>query len=435
MSTSPLSATPPDVAGKNSTSRVIFASFIGTAIEFYDFYVYATAAALVIGPVFFPHSSATAQALSAFVTFGIAFVARPIGSFLFGHFGDRIGRKSTLVASLLVMGLSTTLIGFVPGYDSIGSLAPILLCVLRFGQGIGLGGEWGGAALLATENAPPGKRGWFGMFPQLGPSIGFLASNGLFFGLALSLSDEQFRSWGWRVPFLVSAVLVAIGLYVRLKIAETPAFQAAIDREERVRVPVATLISQHWRPTILGALAMVVCYTLFYNATTFSLSYGVSTLHIPRQTFLGMLCIAVVFMALATPLSAWAADRFGRKPVLIAGILAAIVSGFAMAPLLGSGSTPLVLLFLIIELFLMGVTFAPMGALLPELFPTNVRYTGAGVSYNLGGILGASVAPYIAQVLAAHGGLTWVGAYVSCAAVVSLVGVLCMRETRHTQLM
>jgi metabolite-proton symporter len=428
MSTSPISAAQPNASGQNSSARIIFASFIGTAIEFYDFYVYATAAALVIGPVFFPHGSATAQALSAFVTFGIAFVARPIGSFIFGHFGDRIGRKSTLVASLLVMGVSTTLIGFVPGYDSIGSLAPILLCILRFGQGIGLGGEWGGAALLATENAPAGKRGWFGMFPQLGPSIGFLASNGLFFALALSLSDEQFRSWGWRV-------LVALGLYVRLKIAETPAFQAAIERQERVKVPIATLLSQHWLPTLLGALAMVVCYTLFYNATTFSLSYGVSVLHIPRPTFLGMLCIAVVFMALATPLSAWASDRYGRKPVLIVGIIAAILSGFTMAPLLGSGQMPLVLLFLVIELFLMGVTFAPMGALLPELFPTNVRYTGAGVSYNLGGILGASVAPYIAQVLAAHGGLTWVGAYVSIAAAVSMIGVLCMRETRDARLM
>ncbi|MGA3248443.1 MAG: MFS transporter [Paraburkholderia sp.] len=435
MSTSPISAAQPNAAGQNSSSRIIFASFIGTAIEFYDFYVYATAAALVIGPVFFPHGSATAQALSAFVTFGIAFVARPIGSFLFGHFGDRIGRKSTLVASLLVMGLSTTLIGFVPGYNSIGSLAPILLCVLRFGQGIGLGGEWGGAALLATENAPAGKRGWYGMFPQLGPSIGFLASNGLFFGLALSLSDEQFRSWGWRVPFIVSAVLVALGLYVRLKIAETPAFRAAIEREERVRVPIATLCSQYWWPTLLGALAMVVCYTLFYNATTFSLSYGVSVLHIPRPSFLGLLCVAVLFMALATPLAAWASDRYGRKPVLIVGIIAAILSGFTMAPLLGSGSMPLVLLFLVIELFLMGVTFAPMGALLPELFPTHVRYTGAGVSYNLGGILGASVAPYIAQVLAAHGGLPWVGAYVSIAAAVSLFGVLCMRETRDTRLM
>jgi metabolite-proton symporter len=435
MSTSPLSSAQPGTGRQSSASRVIFASFIGTAIEFYDFYVYATAAALVIGPVFFPHGSATAQALSAFVTFGIAFIARPIGSFLFGHFGDRIGRKSTLVASLLVMGLSTTLIGFVPGYDSIGSLAPILLCVLRFGQGIGLGGEWGGAALLATENAPAGKRGWFGMFPQLGPSIGFLASNGLFFGLALSLSDEQFRSWGWRVPFIVSAVLVALGLYVRLKIAETPAFQAAIERQERVRVPIATLLGRHLGPVLLGAFAMVVCYTLFYISTVFSLSYGVSALHISRQSFLGMLCVAVVFMALATPLSAWASDRFGRKPVLIVGCIAAILSGFTMGPLLGSGSMPLVQLFLIIELFLMGVTFAPMGALLPELFPTNVRYTGAGVAYNLGGILGASVAPYIAQMLAAQGGLAWVGLYVSAAAVLSLVGVLCMRETRDARLM
>ncbi|MEF9386675.1 MFS transporter [Ralstonia solanacearum species complex bacterium KE056] len=439
MSASPTSpamtAPAADTANGVSRARIIFASFIGTAIEFYDFYVYATAAALVIGPVFFPHGSATAQALSAFITFGIAFIARPIGSFLFGHFGDRIGRKSTLVASLLVMGISTTLIGLVPGYDAIGGLAPVLLCILRFGQGIGLGGEWGGAALLATENAPEGKRAWFGMFPQLGPSVGFLASNVLFFGLALSLSDEQFRSWGWRVPFLVSAVLVALGLYVRLKIAETPAFQAAIERRERVRVPIAALLAHHGWPTLLGALAMVVCYTLFYISTVFSLSYGVSTLHFTRPGFLGLLCLAVVFMALATPLSAWASDRWGRKPVLLAGILGAILSGFTMAPLLGSGSTPLVALFLILELFLMGVTFAPMGALLPELFPTHVRYTGAGVSYNLGGILGASIAPYIAQVLVAQGGLAWVGAYVSAAAAVSLAGVLCMRETRDARLM
>ncbi|CCF98225.1 MHS family MFS transporter [Ralstonia solanacearum] len=439
MSASPsspaMAAPAADTANGTGRARIVFASFIGTAIEFYDFYVYATAAALVIGPVFFPRGSATAQALSAFITFGIAFVARPIGSFLFGHFGDRIGRKSTLVASLLVMGISTTLIGLVPGYDAIGSLAPVLLCILRFGQGIGLGGEWGGAALLATENAPEGKRAWFGMFPQLGPSVGFLASNGLFFGLALSLSDAQFRSWGWRVPFLVSAVLVALGLYVRLKIAETPAFRAAIERRERVRVPIAALLAHHWWPTLLGALAMVVCYTLFYISTVFSLSYGVSTLHFTRPGFLGLLCLAVVFMALATPLSAWASDRWGRKPVLITGIVAAILSGFAMAPLLGSGSTPLVALFLIIELFLMGVTFAPMGALLPELFPTHVRYTGAGVSYNLGGILGASIAPYIAQVLVAQGGLAWVGAYVSAAAAVSLAGVLCMRETRDARLM
>jgi MFS family permease len=236
------------------------------------------------------------------------------------------------------------------------------------------------------------------------------------------------------VPFIVSAVLVALGLYVRLKIAETPAFRAAVEREERVKVPVATLLGRHLVPTLLGAFAMVVCYTLFYISTVFSLSYGVAKLHFARETFLGLLCLAVVFMALATPISAIASDRFGRKPVLIVGCLLAILSGFAMAPLLGSGDTIQVALFLTIELFLMGVTFAPMGALLPELFPTNVRYTGAGVAYNLGGILGASVAPYIAQLLANRGGLAWVGGYVSAAAAVSLIAVLCMRETRHITL-
>ncbi|MDR0458195.1 MAG: MHS family MFS transporter [Burkholderiaceae bacterium] len=416
------------------TAHIIFASFIGTAIAFYAFSTYAPAAALVIGPVFFPRESATAQALSAFVTFGIAFIARPIGSFLFGHFGERIGRKSTLVISLLVMGLCTTLIGFLPGHDAIGDLAPILLCLLRFGQGIGLGGEWGGAALLATEYAPHGKRGWFGMFPQLGPSVGFLCANGLFFGLAMLLTDQQFKSWGWRVPFILSAALVALGLYVRLRIAETPAFRAAIERRERVRVPVVTLLARHWRPVLLGSLAMVVCYTLFYNAAVFSLAHGVTVLHIARPTFLALLCVAVVFMGLATPLFAWASDRFGRKPALIVGCIAAIGSGFTMAPLLGSGSLPLALLFLIIELFLMGATFAPMGALLPELFPTHVRYTGAGAAYNLGGILGASVAPYIAQVLAARGGLPWVGYYISIASAISLLGVLLMRETRDKAL-
>lgn len=334
----------------NSTTRVAVASFIGTAIEFYDFYVYATAAALVIGPVFFPQTSGTAQMLSAFLTFGIAFLARPLGSALFGHFGDRIGRKSTLVASLLLMGVSTTLIGVLPGYDSIGYWAPLLLCVLRFGQGLGLGGEWGGAALLATENAPAGKRAWFGMFPQLGPSIGFLAANGLFLALAMLLSEEQFREWGWRIPFLLSAALVVVGLYVRLKLAETPVFAKAMAKHERVRLPIAELFAQHWRPTLLGALAMVVCYALFYISTVFSLSYGVASLGFSREEFLGLLCLAVLFMAAATPLSAWLSDRFGRKPVLLLGSLAAIASGFAMEPLLSQGSTFSVALFLCIEI-------------------------------------------------------------------------------------
>lgn len=418
----------------NSAGRVAVASFIGTAIEFYDFYVYATAAALVIGPVFFPQTDGTAQMLLSFLTFGIAFIARPLGSALFGHFGDRIGRKSTLVASLLLMGVCTTLIGFLPGYATIGFWAPTLLCVLRFGQGLGLGGEWGGAALLATENAPPGKRAWFGMFPQLGPSIGFLAANGLFLTLAMTLNDEQFRTWGWRIPFLLSAVLVMVGLYVRLKLEETPIFANAMARHEQVKMPIVELFSQYWRPMLLGAASMVVCYALFYISTVFSLSYGVASLGYSRQTFLGLLCFAVLFMALATPLSAWASDRFGRKPVLIVGGVLAILSGFTMEPLLTHGTTWGVALFLCIELFLMGVTFAPMGALLPELFPTRVRYTGASAAYNLGGIVGASVAPFFAQKLVAMGGLSWVGGYVSAAALLSLIAVLCLKETRERDL-
>jgi len=419
---------------RNSPTRVATASFIGTAIEFYDFYVYATAAALVIGPVFFPQGSGMAQTLSAFITFGIAFLARPLGSLLFGHFGDRIGRKSTLVASLLLMGISTTLIGLLPGYASIGVWAPILLCLLRFGQGLGLGGEWGGAALLATENAPPGKRAWFGMFPQLGPSIGFLMANGLFLALALLLDDEQFRAWGWRIPFLLSALLVVVGLYVRLSLHETPVFAEAMARREKLRLPMVETFGKHGKAVLLGALSMVVCYALFYISTVFSLSYGVKNLGYSRQEFLGLLCIAVLFMALATPLSAWLADRFGRKPVLAASAVAALLSGFAMEPLLTHGSSQAVGLFLALELFLMGMTFGPMGALLPEIFPTRVRYTGASAAYNLGGILGASLAPYAAQRLVEAGGLSWVGGYVSVAAAISLLAVLCMRETKDHSL-
>ncbi|MDR3429564.1 MFS transporter [Silvimonas sp.] len=418
----------------NSTARVAVASFIGTAIEFFDFYIFATAAALIIGPTFFPKESSTAQALNAFVTFGIAFLARPIGSALFGHFGDRIGRKSTLVASLLVMGVSTTLIGFLPGYDSIGTLAPLLLCVLRFGQGIGLGGEWGGAALLATENAPAGKRAWFGMFPQMGPSIGFLFANGLFFGLAVLLSDEQFKSWGWRVPFIFSAALVMVGLYVRLKLHETPVFAQAMQRNERVKVPLFETFSGHLLPVVQGAFSMVVCYALFYISTVFSLSYGVKVLHFSKPEFLALLCFAVLFMALGTPLSAWASDKWGRRPVLLLGTALAMLSGFAMAPLLGGGTTVSVGLFLVIELFLMGFTFGPMGALLPEIFPTRVRYTGASIAYNVGGIIGASIAPFIAQVLVEKGGLSWVGGYVSVAALLSFLAVLSMRETKGADL-
>ena len=452
-----------------STTRIAFASFIGTAIEFYDFYIYGLAVAMVIGPVFFPNSDPAVQALNAFLTFGIAFIARPFGALLFGHFGDRVGRKTTLVASLLVMGVSTTLIGVLPSYETVGWFAPALLCLLRFGQGIGLGGEWGGAALLAAEYAPKGRRGWFGMFPQLGPPVGFLFAVGGFLLLAHTLDDAQFRAWGWRIPFLASAVLVVIGLYVRLKLEETPVFLKAMLQTNSVRpepvegtsgapdvvhatstssgqastssartalhrVPLLPLFAHHAKPLVLGALLMVVCYALFYITTVFSLSYGVGTLHIARSTFLGMLCVAIIFMAAATPLAAWAGDRYGRRPVLLAAGSAALLSGFLMEPMLNSGSIVQITAFLSLELFLMGATFAPMGALLPELFPTAVRYTGAGAAYNLGGILGASLAPYAAQQLVQHGGLAWVGGYISAAAAISLLAAWLVHETRHQEL-
>ena len=414
-----------------STTHIAFASFIGTAIEFYDFYIYAMASALVIGQVFFPASDPTAQALNAFLTFGIAFIARPFGAILFGHFGDRIGRKATLAASLMVMGISTLLIGCLPSYESIGTWAAILLCLLRFGQGIGLGGEWGGAALLATENAPANKRGWFGMFPQLGPSVGFLLATLSFLVLTLYLSDEAFKSWGWRIPFFASALLVLVGLYVRFKLAETSAFAAVLAQHHTHKAPIKSLLSTHFRPVLLGALAMTVCYNLFYTATVFCLSYGTLSLNIARADFLQMLCVAVLFMAVITPISAGLSDKFGRKPVLLIGCLLAILAGFSLAPLMASGSLWQITLFLSIALLLMGATFAPMGAFLPEQFPVAVRYTGAGLSYNLGGILGASTAPFISQLLVDKGGLVWVGYYVSAMALVSLVAIILMNETQQ----
>ena len=420
-------------SGEVSVGRIVLASLVGTTIEFYDFYIYGIAAALVIGQTFFPQSAPGAQALNAFLTFGIAFLARPVGSILFGHFGDRIGRKATLVASMLTMGVSTTLIGVLPGYAQAGALAPWLLCILRFGQGIGLGGEWGGAALLATEYAPPGRRAWFGMFPQLGPPLGFLVANGLFLLLLLGLGEQTFIAWAWRVPFLLSAVLVAIGLYVRASIAETPAFRAVLARHERSAVPLLDLLRDHWLPLILGSLSIVVCYALFYISTVFALGYGVTVLHIPRTEFLGMLCVAVLFMAAATPISAALADRFGRRAVLLGSSLLAVAAGFALPFLFDAGQSG-VLAFLSLALGAMGLTFAPLGALLPELFPARVRYTGASSAYNLGGILGASLAPYLAQLLLDRGGLAWVGYYIIAAATISFLSLLAMRETRSAEL-
>lgn len=412
------------MTASNSTRRVLTASLAGTAVEFYDFYIYATAAALVFGPLFFPAASPSAQLMSSYATFAVAFFARPVGAAFFGHFGDRIGRKSTLVASLLTMGGSTLLIAFLPTYAVAGWIAPALLCLLRFGQGFGLGGEWGGAALLAVENAPPGWRARFGMFPQLGAPVGFICANGLFLILGLILSPDDFRAWGWRLPFLLSAVLVILGLWVRLKLTETPAFEKALKEAPPAHVPMAEVVRRHGGALVGGTFAVVACFAIFYLATAFALGYGTSTLGYSRETFLGVQLGAILFLAAGILLAGWWSDMANPRRVLIAGCVGTIVIGALMGLMMGSGSLVLIWAWLSLALFAMGFVYGPLGAYLPSLFPPRVRYSGASIAFNVGGIIGGGLAPMAAQMLADRGGLAPVGLYLAAAAVLSLAGLI-----------
>jgi metabolite-proton symporter len=428
-----------DATPVNSRGKVVVASLVGTAIEFFDFYIYATAAVIVFPHIFFPQGDPTAATLQSLATFAIAFVARPIGSALFGHFGDRVGRKVTLVASLLTMGVSTVVIGLLPGYETIGVLAPMLLALARFGQGLGLGGEWGGAALLATENAPPRKRALYGSFPQLGAPIGFFFANGTFLLLSWLLTDEQFMSWGWRVPFILSAVLVIIGLYVRVSLHETPVFAKIAKAGKQVKIPLGTLLTKHMKATVIGTFIMLATYTLFYIMTVYSMTFSTAAVPVglgfSRNDVLWMLMMAVIGFGVMVPIAGYLADKFGRRKCMI--VITSLMIIFALAvfqPLLGSGNPTLVMAFLLIGLSLMGLTFGPMGALLPELFPTEVRYTGASFSYNVASILGASVAPYIATWLQANYGLFYVGLYLAAMSAITLVALLVSKETRHLSL-
>ncbi|TQC47953.1 MFS transporter [Rhodococcus sp. WS4] len=433
-------------------SRIVVASMVGTSIEFYDFYIYATAAVSVFPHLFFPKGNGTTALLASLATFGLAFVARPLGSILFGHFGDRIGRKTTLVGSLLTMGIATFVIGLLPTYHQIGIVAPALLALMRFCQGLGLGGEWSGAALLATETAQKGKRAWAAMWPQLGAPIGFFLANGLFLIITLFLDhdngspdlDGAFLTWGWRIPFLLSAIMVMIGLYVRLKLEETPVFARAVERGEKVKTPLAEVFKTSWRHLIIGTFVMLATYTLFYIMTTWVLSYGTGKTPAQGGTgagfqyadFLVLQLIAVLFFAAAVPVSGWLADRYGRRITLLTITALIMVFGLTFGVMLnqeGMGNARM-LAFLAIGMLLMGMTFGPMSAVLPELFPTNVRYTGSGIAYNTASILGAAVAPFIATWLATTYGVGWVGIYLLIAAALTFVALLVMRETRDQSL-
>ncbi|MGO1316087.1 MAG: MFS transporter [Cellulomonadaceae bacterium] len=439
-------------APANSPGRVITASLVGTTIEFYDFYVYATAAVLVFPQLFFPTGNDTTALLASFAVFGAAMVARPIGAIVFGHLGDKRGRKTTLVLSLLTMGVATFLIGVLPTYHQIGILAPALLLLMRLTQGFAIGGEWSGAALVATENAPRGKRAWYGTFPQLGAPVGFIIANGLFLIINAALphendpllQSEAFLTWGWRIPFLFSAVMVIVGLWVRLKLVESESFTSAKAKGAIRKMPLTETFRFHWRAVVLGTFIMLATYVLFYLMTSFTLTYGTAAtdaspggLGIPYIHFVLMQIIGVVFFGIFTMLSGPVADSIGRRRLLIWVTVAIIVFGLLFPVFLTMRADvtftgAMVQSFLVLGFTLMGVTFGPMGAMLPELFPTNVRYTGSAIAYNVSSILGAALAPIIAVSLwaAADGGTWLVGVYLAGAAVLTLVALLLTHETK-----
>ncbi|WGM47558.1 Inner membrane metabolite transport protein YhjE [Brevundimonas sp. NIBR10] len=408
-----------------STRRVLFASLIGTTIEFFDFYIYATAAVLVFPALFFPGEDATTAQLQSFATFGLAFFARPVGAVVFGHFGDRVGRKATLVAALMTMGLSTVAIGLLPTYQAAGIIAPLLLALCRFGQGFGLGGEWGGAVLLATENAPPGRKAWFGMFPQLGAPIGFVLSTGSFLILTGFMAEDDFLAWGWRLPFLASAVLVLVGLWVRLRITETPEFSRVIERAERVKAPILTLLARYKGALILGTLGATTTFLLFYLMTVFALSWATSSMGYTRGDILPIQLIGVLFFGAFIPISALAADKWGQLKVLGTASVGIGLFGLTLAPLFSGGLTGL-LIFFSLGFALMGATYGPLSAAMARPFRTAVRYTGASMAFNLAGIVGASVAPFAATWLAKNVGLPSVGLYLAAASVITLLALIGM---------
>lgn len=428
---------------RDSVKTVIAASMVGTAIEFYDFYAYGTAAANYFPKVFFADTAnPTVALLASLLTFAIAFIARPLGSLVFGHFGDRMGRKTTLVVSLLTMGVATFLIGCLPTYDQWGIAAVAVLCLCRFVQGIGLGGEWSGAALVATENAPESKRALYGSFPELGAPIGFFLSNGTYFLLETFNDDDAMLAWGWRVPFLLSAILVIVGLVVRVQMEETPIFRLAQEQKKVVKSPLTEVFKKSWKQVLQATFLVAVTYTLFYTLATWSLAWGTKSteqgggsLGFANQEYLLMLMIAVCVFAAFIVISCVNADKFGRKRVIIISscclVAFALLFPYLLDPaVVGQRNFAANLLFLCLGFALMGTAFGPIGAFLPELFDANVRYSGSGIGYNLAAIVGAAFVPTIATWLSHNWGVHSVGLYLCVMALCCLVAVLSCKETK-----
>lgn len=414
--------------------RVALASMTGTTIEFYDFFIYGTAAALVFNTVFFPELGAVAGTAAAFATFGVAFLARPFGSIIFGHFGDRIGRKGTLVTTLLLMGLSTVAIGLMPTTGMIGAAAPILLVVLRIVQGLAVGGEWAGATLLTAEYAPPTQRGRYALFPQLGPSVAFALASATFLVTALTMSDEAFLAYGWRIPFVGSLLLVAVGLYVRLKIEETPVFRGAVADRSLSRSPLLDVYRSQPREVFLAGGALTMLFAFFYIGVTYLTSYGTSQLGLSRATVLAVGILGGLAFALTTILSALYSDRVGRRRVIIYGNAFAIAFSLVLFPILDIGTTWAFAVGVCVTLGLVGIAYGPAGAYLPEIFATRYRYTGAGMAYNLAGVLGGAIPPIFATSLVAAYGSYAIGVYLAATGLLSLLCVLALRETKDVDL-
>ncbi|MEU7325075.1 MFS transporter [Streptomyces griseoviridis] len=412
-----------------SMTRVAAASLAGTAIEFYDFFAYGTAAALVLGPLFFPTFSPVAGVLAAFATFGVGFVARPLGAALFGHLGDRRGRRPVLVVSLVLTGASTVAVGCVPTYESIGTAAPALLLVLRFAQGLGVGGEWGGAVLLATEHAPAERRALWSSFPQVGPAVGFLLANGAILALSATLSDAQFASWGWRVPFWAAGVLATAGLWLRSSLTESPRF---LEIDDHARVPFVEVVRDHWRLVLLTAGALAVGYAIFYSVTTWSLAYGTERLGVSRTVMLTCVMAAVAVKGTLMPVMALLGDRYGRRPLCLIGCGAAALWMFPMVALLSTGQPLPMFVGFLGALLSFATVYGVIAAYLPELYEPRIRCTGAAFGYNLGGVLGGALTPIAATALAAHSGrVPWgVGAYLTGMALLSLGCFALLPETR-----